>query len=87
MNNLIQKYQPHVKGTLSGWERIVFRGYIKTISYLYGMSKFLQRAGCLLKDFGDYAQAKTEELLLRAENEDRPVRYINSPSRRNGRPT
>jgi hypothetical protein len=86
VDNFIQHYQPQIKGTLSGWDRIVFRGSIRALAYAHGMAMFLQRVGCLLKNFGEYAQAKTEELivnsLLRAAQCQRPVEYITSPSLR-----
>jgi len=84
MNTFIQKYQPQIKGTLSGWDRIVFRGYLRTLAYVLGMTRYLQRIGCLLKNFGEHAQIMTEKLIVnaiqRAENHNRPVQYILSPS-------
>jgi len=62
MNTLIQKYQPQINGTLSGWDRIVFRGIIRTLAYVNGMASYLQRIGCLLKDFGEHVEAKTAQL-------------------------
>jgi len=62
MNTLIQKYQPQIKGTLSGWDRIVFRRIIRTLAYVNGMANYLQRIGCLLKDFGEHVEAKTAQL-------------------------
>ena len=86
VNHFIQKYESKVKGTLSGWDRIVFRGYIRTLAYVLGMTTYLQRIGCLLKDFGEHAQTMTEQLLLRslqrAERFDRPIQYIASSSLR-----
>ena len=86
MNHFIQKYQPHIKGTLSGWDRLVFRGTLRTLAYLHGMAYYLQRIGCLLKNFGEHAQIMTEKLLdhslQRAETLHRPIEYIASPSLR-----
>jgi hypothetical protein len=86
MNTFIQKYQPKIKGTLSGWDRIVFRGCIRALAYVGGMAKYLKRVGCLLKDFGEHVETMTEELikksLLRAEQANRPVQYLQSPSLR-----
>jgi len=82
MNTFIQKYQPQINGTLSGWDRIVFRGTIRTLAYIKGMASYLQRIGCLLKDFGEHVEAKTatliEQSLQRAEQQNRPVKYIES---------
>ncbi|MCL2624156.1 MAG: winged helix-turn-helix domain-containing protein [Planctomycetaceae bacterium] len=86
MDNFIQQYQPQIKGSLSGWDRIVFRGCIRTLAFALGMAKYLQRIGCLLKNFGEHAQAMTEQLIVRslqrAEQCRRPVEYIASPSLR-----
>ena len=82
MDTFIQKYEPQIKGTLSGWDRLVFRGTIRTLAYAMGMATFLQRIGCLLKNFGELAQTMTEQLgaksLERATKYDRPVEYIAS---------
>ena len=45
METFIQKYEPQIKGTLSGWDRLVFRGTIRTLAYAFGMASFLQRIG------------------------------------------
>ena len=37
MNTFIQKYQPKIKGTLSGWDRIMFRGCLRALSYVEGI--------------------------------------------------
>ena len=66
MDTFIQKYRPQIKGSLSGWDRIVFRGFIRTLAYAHGMATYLQRIGCLLKDFGEFAQLKTEQLIAQS---------------------
>ena len=77
MNNFIQKYQPKIKGTLCGWDRIAFRGCIRALAYVEGMARYLKRVGCLLKDFGEHVETMTGQLieksLQRAEQYDRPV--------------
>ena len=59
MNTFIQKYQPKIKGTLSGWDRIMFRGCLRALSYVEGMGTYLKRVGCLLKDFGEHVETLT----------------------------
>jgi hypothetical protein len=86
MDKFIQHYQPQIKGSLSGWDRIVFRGSIRALAYALGMAKYLQRIGCFFKDFGEHAQAMTEQLIAmsiqRAQRCERPVEYIASSSLR-----
>jgi len=83
MSNLIQKYQSKIKGTLSGWDRIVFRGTIRPLAFAGGMAQCIARIGCLLKDFGEWAETKTKQLkeasLARAEMCGRPEKYIDVP--------
>lgn len=83
MNALVPKNADHVIGVLSGWDRLVFRGTLRMLAFAGGMAAYLARIGTLLKDFGDHAQAMTEQLiqasLQRAEAAARPVKYLPSP--------
>ena len=84
MNALVPKNKDHVIGVLSGWDRLAFRGTLRMLAFAGGMAGYLSRIGTLLKDFGDHAQAMTEQLiqasLKRAEVAGRPVQYLQSPS-------
>ncbi len=62
MNQFNQKYGESVTGTLSGWDRLVFRGTLRTLCFAQGMMGYLYRAGVLLKNFGTHAQAMTYEI-------------------------
>jgi len=83
MNALVPKYADRVIGELSGWDRLVFRGTLRMLSFAAGMAGYLSRVGVLLKDFGDHAQAMTGRLmeasLKRAESAGRPIEYLTSP--------
>ena len=86
MNALVPKNSDHVIGVLSGWDRLVFRGTLRMLAFAGGMAAYLSRIGRLLKDFGEHAQAMTDQLieasLERAEAAGRPVQYLASPSLR-----
>ena len=86
MNQFIQKYEGKITGTLSGWDRIVFRGTLRMLCFVEGMMGYLARAGVLLKDFGEHGQAMTERLIaasLAAANEQgRPIQYLESAQTR-----
>lgn len=86
MNQLIRKYDEEVTGILSGWDRVVFRGTLRTLCFVDGMMGYLHRVGVLLKDFAEHAQAMTRRLieasLAAADEARRPVEYLESPKTR-----
>ena len=86
MNQFIQKYDENVTGTLSGWDRVVFRGTLRTLCFVDGMLGYLSRVGVLLKDFGEHAQAMTGRLIeasiAAAKEAGRPIEYLPSPKTR-----
>ena len=86
MNAIMQKYPDKVTGTLSGWDRLVFRGYYQILTTVGGLVAFMGQIGVELKDFAKHAQEYTErikkECLLAAELSNRPYQYVNSPQLR-----
>ena len=84
MNRFVARYRPLVTGVLSGFDRLVFRGWLVPLMRPLGLACFLQRAGIRLLDFKDYALATTEHVkktsLLEADRLDRPVRYLDRPT-------
>ena len=81
MNDFITKYQNELTGTLSGFDRLVFRGTLWR-NRLSGMKGYLWAHGLGSKDFGEHAEqvsrrvkeAAVEPMLAAG----RPVRYLNS---------
>jgi hypothetical protein len=41
MKQFISKYGDAIAGTLSGFDRLVFRGWLRKISYPFGMEGYL----------------------------------------------
>lgn len=86
MRSFLQRHESEIKGTLSGLDRIRFRGTIRWLSSLRGMSNFLSVMSVLLKEFADWAQDKTERIrvatLKLAVNAGRPVIYLPSSQTR-----
>ena len=62
MKTFLQKHAASVTGILSGFDRLVFRGSLREISYVDGMRRYLSQAGVLLKAFGAHAEAVTERI-------------------------
>jgi len=51
MQEFIARHHEEVAGTLSGFDRVVFRGSLRRIAYVEGMKYYLRENGVLLKDF------------------------------------
>ncbi len=81
MNDFIAKYQDQLSGTLSGFDRLVFRGTLWR-DQITGMKGYLWAHGLGAKDFGAHAQqisqAVREASLAPVRAAGRPVRYLNS---------
>jgi hypothetical protein len=82
MKEFIARYQEKIAGTLSGFDRLVFRGSLRTIAYVEGMQRYLQRSGVLLKDFGRHVERVTAQMkkasLAESQREGRPIEYLTS---------
>lgn len=82
MNSFVQKHQADVIGVLSGFDRLVLRGTVRPIAYVEGMQRFLSARGVLLKDFGKFAEATSNQVkeasLDVAARHGRPVMYLPS---------
>lgn len=84
MDAFLERHADSILGTLSGFDRILFRGTFRTISYLDGAKGFLSGKRILLKDFLPFAQECTEELTAHAkrvaQDAGRPCMYLGSSS-------
>ena len=54
MEHLLERHQSRVVGVLSGFDRILFRATLRSISYRDGFDRFLGYHGVLYKDFGPF---------------------------------
>lgn len=70
-------------GMLQGWDRVRFRGTLRMLAHVVGMTLFLGYQKHLLKDFKLYAEAVSrrvrEQSVAVAQAAGRPVEYLNSP--------
>lgn len=86
MNTFLTRHEPAVKGMLSGFDRVRFRGTIRWLANLAGLGTWLGLNKVLLKDFRDYAMGMTDQIkqatAALAENAGRPLRYLASSSLR-----
>src|ERR1700687_5194068 len=84
MDSFVQRHQENVIGMLSGFDRVLFRGTLRSISYGDGLDRFLGAVGVKYKDFGVFAQGLSERIKNHAEayakSAGRPYRYLYSSS-------
>ena len=88
MDQFIVKHQDKITGTISCFDRILFKGYLP-ISSPEGMESFLNRQGVLFKDFKRFASGCSDALkdhaVALARKAGRPYIYLNSPVRKEDR--
>lgn len=88
MNDFIVKHQDTISGTISCFDRLLFKGYL-SISYPEGMEGFLNRRGILFKDFKNFASTCSDAVKLHAQEvaakAGRPYIYLGSPIRKEER--
>jgi hypothetical protein len=84
MHSFLARFSSEIKGTLSGFDRVRFRGTIRWLASLRGMSTYLATMGLLLKDFTAWGKDKTNQIQKAterlAENTGRPLIYLPSSS-------
>lgn len=82
MDTFLTRHASSVKGSLSGFDRVRFRGTLRWIANLRGMAVWMHRTNVLLKDFKQYAKGLTEQIKQTtasiAEKAGRPVEYLAS---------
>jgi hypothetical protein len=67
MTALIQKFGSIVKGVLSGFDRIVFKGGILPLMHETGVAKFLGGKGILNKDYKAWMMEQTARIVSDSE--------------------
>ena len=84
MKSFVARYGSAITATLSGFDRLVFRGTLLPLMMDRGMHTFLHRAGVRLLDFKKYVAATSEHVkdasLRAAAEHSRPIRYLQSAS-------
>ena len=84
MDTFIQRHQQDVIGVLKGFDRMRFRGTLRSISYAEGVDRFLGAAGVRYKDFKEFALGLSKRLVDHAEQvarqASRPFEYRASHS-------
>jgi hypothetical protein len=85
MQKFVEKHKQKVTGTISIFDRIIFKGYLP-FGFPEAMEKFLYRNGFLIKDFKLFAKDQSEFLkqnaMEYAKRQGRPYQYLNEKMRK-----
>jgi hypothetical protein len=82
MHEFIAKHREQIRGAVSGFDRLVFRGTLRAIRYAEGMKAYLIRKGVWVGDFSQHVQVVSERLkessLAEARKLGRKIVYLGS---------
>ena len=82
MERFQTRHGDRIEAILSGFDRLLFRGTLRSIAYVKGLDIFLASHRVLYKDFGRFAEGVSDQLKAHAEAiaaaAHRPFRYLPS---------
>jgi hypothetical protein len=82
MERFLERHRDGIVGVLSGFDRLLFRGSLRSISYINGLEIFLSSQRVLIKDFGPYVERLSSHLKEHAQEfakkHGRPYIYLPS---------
>ena len=82
MKRFLERHHSRISGTLSGFDRVLFRGTLRSIAHVSGLEVFLYSQHILFKDFGAFAEGLSQRIVeqakLTAGKLGRPYRYLPS---------
>lgn len=82
MERFMKRHEHRVVGTIAGFDRVLFRGSLRSLCYNKGLEIFLTTQRVLFKDFGQYADKLSSQIKTHAEamaqKHNRPYRYLES---------
>jgi hypothetical protein len=85
MDKFLSQYNESIVGTLSCFDRIVFKGHLP-LGWPEAMERFLSTQGLLIKDFGRFVNQQSERIRLHAEataaQAGRPYIYLRGNERK-----
>jgi hypothetical protein len=68
MERFVTRHQDRIAGILTGFDRMRFRGTLRSISYAGGVDKWLGARHVLFKDFGSWAEQCSKALVAHAKD-------------------
>ena len=84
MERFLKRHEGRIKGIIAGFDRILFKGSLRSISSARMMRIYLFSQRILFKDFAKWAETLSDRIKKHAkayaEQHSRPYRHIQSPS-------
>ena len=68
MDTFVQRFAGKIKGVISGFDRIVFKGCLRPLMFADGAMSFLRSRGVLNKDYKTWVMAQSQALVETANN-------------------
>ena len=82
MERFVTRHADRIAGILTGFDRMRFRGTLRSISHVKGMQSWLNQRHVLLKDFGRFAEQLSAQVTAHAhamaDELGRPFEYLAS---------
>lgn len=82
MERFLERHRDRITGTLSGFDRVLFRGTLRSIAHVKGLQLFLYSRGVLMKNFSSYVLSLSQRLVEHAKQlaseSGRPYLYLAS---------
>jgi hypothetical protein len=89
MEKFVERHQTKILGVVSCFDRLIFKGYLRRVSFPSAMEWFLNSQGVLFKDFKPFVLQQSKRIKLHAESiatkAGRPFQYLNRPIRKEER--
>lgn len=67
MDTLLHRFSTIIKGSIEGFDRLVFKGTLKPLAYTLGMQAFLKTKSLLNKDYKDWVTKQSAAIIESAE--------------------
>jgi hypothetical protein len=84
MQAFLDRHGERIVGVLSGFDRVLFRGTLRSLEYQKGFEAFLATHRVLYKDFATFAERLSDEVKAHAKafakHHGRPLIYLASPA-------
>lgn len=83
MERFVKRHGDRIIGSIAGFDRMLFRGNLRSICHVEGMDRFLSSQRVLYKDFGAFVQRISKQVKECAEqmarDNGRPLIHLRSP--------